>query len=167
MMKRRITATRRLVVRPLGVVTRRSSDILAHQDPDIRAALRFIHDHACDGIAIPDVVDHVLVARRALEIRFRAATGRTLRQEIERVRLDRAQRLLLETDLAIERVASTAGFTSESYLAQVFRKQRGTTPAAYRRAHRASGGPVETPPPVDPARVKTPKSVNDPPGASV
>ena len=53
------------------------------------------------------------------------------------MRLNRAQRLLLETDLPIPKVALAAGYGSGAYLAQVFQKQLGKTPAQYRKEHRS------------------------------
>ena len=55
----------RLTVEALHVVTRRSTDIVAIDDPVVAAALRYIHDHAATPIGIGDVVEHVLLSRRA------------------------------------------------------------------------------------------------------
>lgn len=133
----------RLLVEPLRVVARRSTDIVALDDPEVAAALHFIHDHATEPIGVADVVKDVMISRRALELRFRKVVGRTLHAEIRRVRLERASRLLLETDLPITRVADAAGFGRTSYLAQAFREAFGTTPARYRRRMRGvSSEPV-------------------------
>jgi LacI family transcriptional regulator len=127
----------RLTVEALHVVTRRSTDLVALDDPVVASALRYIRDHAGQPIGIGDVVEHALLSRRALEMRFKAVTGRTPLVELRRVRLERAKRLLQETDMRLTRVASAAGFSSESYLIQVFRQELGTTPARYRRQIRA------------------------------
>lgn len=123
----------RLLVEPLGVVTRRSTEIVALDDPEVAEALHYLHDHAAEPIGVADLVEHLMVSRRSLEIRFRKATGRTIHDELQRVRIERAKRLLRETDLPIARVASAAGFASPSYLAQVFRQSERVTPARYRR----------------------------------
>ncbi|HYO24757.1 MAG TPA: XylR family transcriptional regulator [Lacipirellulaceae bacterium] len=136
MMKGRIRKPQRLLVEPTNVVERRSTQASAVDDPDVAAALEFIHHHAADPIGVDDVVNHLEMSRRALELRFRDAVGRTPHDELQRVRLNRAQRLLLETDLPIPKVALAAGYRSGSYLAQVFQKQVGRTPAQYRKDHR-------------------------------
>jgi LacI family transcriptional regulator len=141
MMRGRPRTPARLKVEPLRVVTRRSTDIVALDDPVVAAALHYIHDHAGQPIDIGDVVDRLLVSRRALEIRFKTVTGRTLLSELRRIRLERARRLLLETDLSLSRVAAAAGYSSESYLAQVFHQELGQTPARYRRQAWAEAGP--------------------------
>ena len=122
------------------MVTRRSTDIVAFDDPEVAAALHFLHDHAGEPIAVGDVVEHLLISRRSLEMRFRKAVGRTIHEELQRVRLERAKRLLLETDLPIPSVAEAAGFASPSYLGQVFRRTFGVTPARYRRQEKTPHG---------------------------
>lgn len=62
------------------------------------------------------------MSRRALEIRFRETLGRNILSEIPRIRLQRAKRLLLETDLSLPLLAESAGFGTPSYLVQIFRQ---------------------------------------------
>ena len=110
-----------------------AGEIIALDDPEVAAALHFLHDHAGEPIGVGDLVNQLMISRRSLEIRFRRTIGRTIRDELQRLRLERAKRLLRETDLPITRVATGAGFTSPSYLAQVFHQSFGVTPARYRR----------------------------------
>lgn len=118
---------------PLGVVTRRSSDLIATEDPHVGAALRFIADHAQDAIRVPDVVRAVPVARRTLESRFRALLGRSLLDELQRARLERARHLLLTTDLPMPQIAAACGFSDAKRFATVFGQREGTTPLKFRR----------------------------------
>ena len=132
MMRGRKRKPQRLLVEPLHVVTRRSTDIIALDDVEVAQALRFIHHHATGAISIHDVVKCVQLSRRSIEMRFLKAIGRTIHAEIQRVRLERAKRLLLESELSIPKVAEAAGYGTASYFVQVFRQQIGTTPARYR-----------------------------------
>ena len=136
MMHSRLRKPCHLVVEPLYVVTRRSTDIIALDDPEVAAALRFIHLNTGRPIGVDDVVKHLQLSRRALEIRFRQTLGRTLHDEIQRTRLDRARSLLIETDLPIPKVAEAAGYNTASYLGQILHQQVGLTPAQYRRQMR-------------------------------
>jgi LacI family transcriptional regulator len=129
----RVRKPQRLVAGPLHVVTRRSTEIVAIDDPEVVAALRFLHDHAALPIGVKDIVRQIAISRRNLELRFQAAVGRTLHAELQRVRLERARRLLSETDLPIPAVAQAAGYSTACYFIQVFRRAQGTTPARYRR----------------------------------
>ncbi|MCL4202322.1 MAG: DNA-binding transcriptional regulator [Pirellulaceae bacterium] len=133
MMRGRVRKPEHLVAEPLHVVTRRSTDIIAMGDPDIAEAVGFIHDHAAELIGVQDVVEHVAISRRNLETRFRKSLGRTPHAELQRVRLQRAIRFLVETDLPIPKIAEAVGYATPSYFIQVFRKEYGTTPARYRR----------------------------------
>lgn len=115
-----------------GVVTRLSSDVLAIEDEDVAAAVRFIRAQALGPIGVPDVLEAVPVSRRSLERRFRGAMGRGLGEEIRRVRLERAKGLLSGTEMPIAQVATNSGFTEAKHLSTLFRRETGLTPREYR-----------------------------------
>jgi LacI family transcriptional regulator len=119
---------------PIGVVTRQSSDILAVADPKIARALRFIREHAHEGIRVGDVLQHCPMARRALETRFRKLLGRTPRQEILRVQSNTVKELLVRTELPVWEIAERTGF-EPGYLSVVFKQQTGLAPYEYRRKY--------------------------------
>ena len=126
-----------IVVDPLGVRIRQSTDLLAIEDPDVASAVRFIREHACEGIRVNDVLDQVPLSRRALEKRFRAAVGRPPHTEIRRAQLERVKQLLVGSDYKLERIAEITGFSSAQYLAGLFRRMMHMTPGAWRAAGRA------------------------------
>jgi LacI family transcriptional regulator len=126
----------RLLITPAGVVTRRSSNILAVGDPEVASAMRFIHDHADRDLGVEDVVAQATCSRRNLERRFRAAIGRSVNQEIQRCRLDRAMRLLAGTDLTVQQINDALGFRYVHRLNDLFRRLAKTTPKAYRAQFR-------------------------------
>jgi LacI family transcriptional regulator len=76
------------------------------------------------------------ISRRNIEIRFQNCVGRTIHGELQRVRLERARRFLIETDIPIPRIGRSVGYSSPSYFIQVFRDEHGMTPAKYRRHQR-------------------------------
>lgn len=126
--------TRRpLLLPPSNVVTRLSTNILAIEDRLVAAAVRFIREHACDGINVADVVEHVSVCRSLLQKRFHAALKRTVHDEIIRVRLDRAKELLGETDMPLPLIAEKAGFRHAEYMGAVFKARLGVSPGRFRR----------------------------------
>jgi len=120
------------LIPPLGIETRQSSDILAIADPKIAAALRYIREHACEGLRVSDVLKHCPMARRALESRFKQLLGRTPRQEILRVQLNRVKELLIGTELPVWEIADRTGFDPE-YLSVVFKQETSISPSEYRR----------------------------------
>lgn len=120
------------LIPPVGIETRQSSDILAVADEKVAAALRYIREHACDGIQVRDVLKHCPMARRALEVRFRKFIGRTPREEILRVQLNRVKELLVGTELPVWQIAERTGFEPE-YLSVVFKAETGASPSEYRK----------------------------------
>ncbi len=122
-------------IKPLGICTRRSSDILAIEDRDVATALRFIREYACEGIQVSDLLREISLSRRVLESRFVKLLGRTPHQEILRVKLERVKRLLGETDLPLKAIARRAGFSSEDYLSVAFKRAEGVPPGEYRIRH--------------------------------
>jgi LacI family transcriptional regulator len=121
---------------PSHVVTRLSTDTLAVEDPVLARALRFIRDHACDGIDVGQVVEAAVTSRRYLERQMQAQLGRSPNQEILRTRLRRAESLLRDTDLPLESIARQTGFRSHKYLGDVFVRETGIPPGQYRRQTR-------------------------------
>lgn len=133
MMKGEEPSVKHILVEPLGVVERRSSNIVLVDDEDVALALQLIHFGQLETISVERISHDVAVSRRTLEIKFRKILGRTVLDEIRKVRIDRAKQLLRETDASIERVAQTIGFSAPSYFIQTFCKEVGLTPARYRR----------------------------------
>ena len=95
-------------------------------------------------MTVEDVVEAVCVSRSTLERRFRAVLGRSPLEEINRVRVERARQLLVETDWSLAQVARAAGFHDGRNLSEVFLGQTGERPSAYRRRFRVGdAGAVE------------------------
>jgi LacI family transcriptional regulator len=140
MMQGEKVGTDAVLIPPLGIAERQSSDVYAIDDADIASALRYIREHACEGISVADLLRVVPLSRRMLEHRFLKLVRRTPHAEIIRIRMERAARLLRETDLSLAEIASRAGFADANYLSVAFKKQMGVAPRAYRAEMRASGG---------------------------
>lgn len=121
-----------LVLPPSGVVVRQSSQQSAVGDPQVAQAVRYIHDRGHLPIKVADVLRAVPIARRALERRFRRWLQRSILDEISRVHVDLARRLLTSTDLSMSEVARRSGYRDGRQLAIAFRQAVGMTPTAYR-----------------------------------
>jgi len=126
-----------LLLPPLHVVTRHSTDIMAIEDETVQAALQYIRQHAWEAMSVAKLAHDIAVGRRLLERRFRSILGRSVLEEISRVRVARAKELLTDTDLPITAVAAQSGFPSARRLDVVFAKQTGLSPTAYRRQSQA------------------------------
>jgi len=125
-----------VLIPPTFLAERRSTDVYAFDDPDVVAALRFIHDHASQNIKVTDVVAATRLSRRSLEGRFNKLVAHTLHEEIWQAHFDLATRLLASTDLSLHDVAGRSGFRTASALVNLFRLRFGQTPKEYRVANR-------------------------------
>lgn len=123
---------------PRRLIVRQSTDLIAITDPDIARAVALIRDHACEGMTVAELVDRLPLSRAVIERRFREVLHRTPASELQRVRLDHAKGLLLDTDLPLKVIAGRAGYANPQRLSEAFRRTVGMPPAAYRREHRTS-----------------------------
>jgi LacI family transcriptional regulator len=121
-----------IFIQPAGVITRRSTDVLAIEDRHITTATRFIRERACEGIDVSDVLKIVPLSRSTLERRFLRVLGHSPKDEILRTRLTRAKQLLSETDFSLAQVADKVGFEHPEYLSVIFKKKTGLTPGEFR-----------------------------------
>jgi len=119
---------------PLEVKARKSTGALAIEDREVAQALRFIREQGCGPIDVEDVVRVVPLSRSVLQRRFRALLGRSVHDEIVRLRLARARELLQETDLPLAEIAERAGFRHQEYMGAVFRRRLHVTPGSLRRS---------------------------------
>lgn len=126
-----------VMIPPLGVVTRESTDVLATRDPDVARALCFIWDHLASKLSVDDVANAVGCSRRKLERAFRHDIGRGVNQELLRRRLERSCELLRTTDTPIADLAPSLGFGSKDYFQRVFLRTFGISPGRYRREKRS------------------------------
>lgn len=129
--------TKGILVSPLGVTARQSTDILAVGDPEVAATLRLMRERACDGLTMKQVLAATGMSRTSLERKFRDLLGRTPQAEIRAVQMKRARQLLAETDLPLERIAELVGFSQASYLSHAFKREVGESPRDYRRRAQA------------------------------
>lgn len=124
-----------ITVPPRQIVTRQSSDLLAVEDADVAEALRFIRQNASRPISVTDVLRRVPISRSSLEKRFSASIGRLPGEEIRRVHIQRAKQLLAQSDLSMAEVARRSGLRTAKSLSDVFSRNVGMAPSAYRRQH--------------------------------
>lgn len=116
-----------------GIAVRRSTDVLAIDNRDAAEAIRFVREHACEGISIDDMTQHASVSRSTLERWFEKYLGRSPTLEILRVQVQRVQELLRTTNLTLSEIARLAGFTHVESMQRIFKRTVGQTPGQYRR----------------------------------
>ena len=135
LMKGKKMANQRIMVRPLHVVARQSTDILAIEDKEVAEAVRFIRQNSKQLIQVVDVAEHVALSRRSLERRFKKILGWAVHDEIKRVRTNQIARMLLEADQSISQIALSFGFPGVEQMCRFFRREKGINPQAYRKSY--------------------------------
>lgn len=114
------------------VVVRKSSDLLAVRHPGVARSLRFIWEHGHELISVKDLVSVAAMSRRGLHKAFIENIGRTPGQELHRVRIQRAQKLLSETTDKMEVVAGMCGYQSANSFCVAFKQSTGLSPKQFR-----------------------------------
>jgi len=128
-------------IQPIGVVTRRSTDVLAIRDREVVEIVRYVRDHACEGLPIAEMIRRNSLSRSTLERWFVKHLGRSVNDEICRVRLDRIKELLTTSDFSLGEIAKATGFAHAETMQRLFKRATGQTPGEYRRHRRVVGTP--------------------------
>ncbi len=126
--------TKPRLISPTHVVARRSTDMHAVSDASVQRALTFLKERSSEDISVNDVAEAAGLSRRQLERRFRDAMGRTVLNEIHRLRVERALKLLAESNMKIDTIAYRVGFSGARQMADVFRKLLGKAPSQFRNS---------------------------------
>jgi LacI family transcriptional regulator len=133
-MRGRPVSTRPQRVKPTQpIAVRRSTDIVAVEEPDVADAVRHIHDHLAEGLTVEALTKQASVSRRSLELKFRKWLGRSPHQEIRRVQVRRIQELLVRTRWSLPRIAEAVGIRGARHMGTMFRAETGMTPDQFRR----------------------------------
>lgn len=112
---------------PLGLVSRGSTrrTSRAAGESRVQAGVAFIRENACAAISVADVVRVMRGSRRSAEMAFRGVTGRSVLEEIRRVRFERA-RLLVRSGVTGEAaVANRCGYVSLPSFSRMFKAAHG------------------------------------------
>lgn len=125
----------RVTFGPLGVMRRESTRAFPRMNPRITAAMHLIREKACEGLTAREVAKFIGGSRRLAEIRFREATGKSILQEIQAVRLEKVVLLLAHTSKPIGSIAGLCGYRSDIALRTLFSRRMGMSMQAWRKAN--------------------------------
>lgn len=121
------------LIPPLGIVTRRSSDTCAIEDETIALGLHLIHESLASDITNGELARSVGISRSLFQQRFRKAMGKTVRDYVTDLRLERAKTLLTKSDRSLGEIAWAVGFKRQGYMGHVFKSRLGITPGSLRK----------------------------------
>jgi LacI family transcriptional regulator len=127
--------TEPILLPPVGVFTRESTDVAAIDDRPIAEAVSLMRRQATGSINVSELGRQVHLDRRTFYRRFKKAIGRTPLQELYRLRVEAARQRLVSTNASIYTIAIESGFPDADVFTQRFREHTGMTPSAFRAAH--------------------------------
>ena len=130
-----------VVLRPMNIVSRMSSNVFATKDTAILTALQFISANIDKKILVDDVLQQVPLSRRLLEQRFLKVTGTTIYKYISELRMERFAELLLSSKDSIANIAARLDEPDTKSISRRFQAIKGCTPSEFRmRELRKLGG---------------------------
>ena len=106
---------------------------MAHSDLAVRSAEEWLSDHFAEPDALRTLVGLSNLSERTLKRRFRAATGRSLIEQIQNLRIEQAKRLLERGDLPVEEISIACGYSDPSFFRRLFKRLTGLNPGRYRK----------------------------------
>lgn len=104
----------------------------AVRDPQVRRALTLMHERSAHPWTLEDLAQQAGLSRTALAERFRDAMGDTPLNHLRVLRMQRAMRLLVETNHKLETVAAEVGYQDAFSFSKVFKRTVGISPKAFR-----------------------------------
>jgi LacI family transcriptional regulator len=124
----------RILVPPIGVIQRQSTDFKALKDPYVIQAMHYIRQHACRGIKVDQVLDFVGISRSNLEHRFQDECGHSVHTQIHNEKVAAACKMLKHSKATLPNVADACGYPSLQYMYAIFKKHFDMTPNQYRHS---------------------------------
>jgi LacI family transcriptional regulator len=121
-------------LRPVTVVARTSTRTPAIQDRLVRDALSWMRRHLPSSRPADEAAAALGTTPSTLTRRFRKALSRTPKQEHTRLRIEKAEKMLLSSERSLEAIARACGFNGAVPFSVAFKRSRGTSPGQWRKA---------------------------------
>ncbi len=103
-------------------------------DRRLRRAIEFMHDNCGRELTLTEIAASVYISEFHFARLFKKITGSTPHTYLAAIRIERARKMLTETDLAITEIGARVGYNSQSHFTKIFREATGMTPHAFREA---------------------------------
>ncbi len=104
-----------------------------HADSVVRTCEKWLEGHYHEQGAIPRVVALSNVPERTLKRRFKIATGSSLIEYLQNLRVEAAKRLLEAGEMPVDEISFEVGYEDPSFFRRLFKRRAGLTPSQYRR----------------------------------
>lgn len=128
-----------IIVEPIDIVIRQSTNVFAVEDEQVVKALIFIRENYQEPIQVRDVISSTVLSRRDLELKFKNKLNRSIKEEINRLRIESVKRKLINTSDTIYNIANSLAYTDAQHFGRFFRQVTGISPSQYRRSNKPFG----------------------------
>ncbi len=105
-------------------------------DRRLRRAIEFMHDNFGRELSLEEIAAAAYLSEYHFARLFKQVTGSTVHVYLANLRLERARRLLAETEFPIIQIAAMVGYQSQSHFTKIFKSVTGITPRLYRESSR-------------------------------
>lgn len=106
-----------------------------HADETIKKAQEYIETHFQERITVDQLAYTLAISRRNFERRFKKATGNTIAEYIQRVKIEAAKKNLESGQRSVNEVMYEVGYNDTKTFRETFRKITGISPADYRNKY--------------------------------
>lgn len=97
--------------------------------------LNYIESNLAGPLSSEELADTFHYSASHLNRLVRQATGRSLTEYVRTRRMERAKRLLVQTDMSVTAIAGVVGIPNVAYFCRSFREATGQTPGEFRARH--------------------------------
>jgi LacI family transcriptional regulator, galactose operon repressor len=133
LMNRRAAPQQSLRVSPFRLIVRKSSDLVAVNHPGVARSLRFMWDHCHEPIGVNDLAKAASMSVRNFHQAFVDNLGRSPGNELHRIRIERAKKLLSDSGEKMDAIAEMCGYESGNSFWVAFKRSVGVSPKAYQK----------------------------------
>ena len=128
-----------ITIKPKGVIARRSTDVKAVDDETLRRATEIIANDLSGHFGPSKIANDMKIPLRSLNRMSRSLLGHSILDEIVRLRIEKAKRMMLGTGDKLAAIAADSGFCNASYFSKVFREIVGQSPRKWRMTQKQTG----------------------------
>lgn len=114
----------------------RQTEIAVTPFRDLNAPVEYIREHYMESITVAQLAKYSHISISALERRFKKHLGKTPRQYITGIRLDRARHLILETTESLGDIAQSTGFSDQSHFTRAYSQRFDVNPSTERKRYK-------------------------------
>lgn len=104
-----------------------------HADSVVRGCEAWLGEHYREAGCVTRVVERSGVPERSVKRRFRTATGKTLIEHIQGLRIEEAKRLLETGEAPLDEICLQVGYEEVAFFRRLFKRLTGLTPGEYRK----------------------------------